>query len=118
MPTDPPNGQTLFTYGGLPRVRHSNRGGTIREQWEAFHRDNPQVFDLLKRLSLQLKQKGHKNYSIKGLFEVVRWHYALQTKGDQDFKMNNNYTALYARHLMEEVPELDGFFRTRARRSA
>jgi hypothetical protein len=42
----------------------------------------------------------------------MRYHRALVTTDDQ-FKLNNNYTAFYSRELMEEVLELKGFFRTR-----
>jgi hypothetical protein len=63
-------------------------------------------------MALGLKRKGHNTYSTKALFEVMRYHRALVTTDDQ-FKLNNNYTAFYSRELMEEVLELKGFFRTR-----
>lgn len=79
----------------------------------AFHRDNPAVYSELKRLAMQLQRVGHKQYGIKSLFEVVRWHTALNT-GNDDFKINNNYGAFFARLLMHYEPELKGFFRLRS----
>lgn len=36
----------------------------------------------------------------------------LQTQGDE-YRLNNVYTAFYARLLMDNEPELQGFFETR-----
>ncbi len=92
------------------------RPRTIAEQFEAFHQDNPHVYLALVRLAMDLVRRGVRQYSINGLFEILRWQYALQTRGEP-YRLNNNYRALYARLLMREVPALDGFFETRARRS-
>ena len=85
---------------------------TSREAFVAFDEDNPHVRKQLIQMALGLKRKGHNTYSTKALFEVMRYHRALVTTDDQ-FKLNNNYTAFYSRELMEEVLELKGFFRTR-----
>lgn len=77
-----------------------------------FHRQNPHVYERLLELSLDLAKRGHEHYGMKGLFEVLRWEEAMATKGSQ-FKLNNNYTAFYARMIMKRAPRLRGFFRTR-----
>lgn len=84
-----------------------------------FHTQNPSVYDELRDLALKLRRQGRKHYSIKALFEVVRFHRAIQTKGDAkyEWKLNNNYTSLYARLLMQNEPELHDFFDTRVRRA-
>lgn len=89
------------------------RQGRITESFEKFHADNPHVYERLRSLALELVEKGHDHYSIKGLFEVLRWEYALTTRGS-NFKLNNNYTALYARMLMDNEPILASFFRVRS----
>ena len=91
-------------------------GGDRREKYETFRAGNPAVEQELLKLSRQLVRRGHKNYSINGLFEIIRWHRALETTGE--YKLNNNYRAYYARDLMEEYPELDGFFRVRSQKEA
>ena len=53
---------------------------------------------------------------MKQIFEVIRWEYDLKTTGD--FKLNNNYTAWYARLVMERNPSLDGFFQLRKAKAA
>ena len=80
-----------------------------------FHANNPNVFLELRRLARELKNAGHSHYSIKGLFEVLRWHTALSTT-DPKYKLNNNLTPFYARLLMQTDPELQGFFRLRTQR--
>lgn len=84
----------------------------IYEAFLKFHKANPHVYDRLRELSLLLKSKGRKKYSIKGLFEVLRWEQALTTTGST-FKLNNNFTAWYARMLEQNVPELSNFFELR-----
>lgn len=91
-----------------------DRNASIQERFNAFHRANPHVFRALRSLCLGMKRRGHNQWSIKAAFEIIRWQYAMQTT-DNDFKLNNNYHALYARKIMADVPELRGFFETRKR---
>lgn len=90
-------------------------GSSIDEQFWAFHRANPHVYKLLKKLAFEML-KTREKYSISTLIEIVRWHHDVQTTGDP-FKINNNYKSRYARLLMERNPELVGFFETRELRS-
>lgn len=90
---------------------------TIEERFAAFHGRNPQVYRALRDMALEAKRRGNRQYGMKGLFEVLRWQHAMQTHGDP-FKLNNNYTALYARLLMDNEPELADFFELRRRVSA
>lgn len=92
------------------------REATIQERFEAFHARNPHVFDALKRLALEMRLRGMPRWSIKAAYEVLRWLYALQTQGER-YRLSNDFHALYARKLMQDVPELAGFFETRSLRS-
>jgi len=85
-------------------------------KFKAFHEANPHIYQELRRLALKMRGTGRKRYGIKSLFEVLRWHRALAST-DDDFKLNNNYTSFYARVLMEQEPELAGFFNLRKSRS-
>ncbi len=88
----------------------------IDTKFQEYHEANPHVYSGLKELALRLRKRGRQHYGIGALFEVLRYERALTTVGDE-FKLNNNYRALYARLLMEDEPELNGFFATRVRRS-
>ena len=81
--------------------------------WD-FHNKNPEIYDEIVKISKQLKVLGREYYGIKAIFEVIRYHRAIQTT-DTEFKLNNNYTSLYARLIMQNEPDLDDFFETRIR---
>ena len=89
---------------------------SIAEHFEAFIEQRPDVYDLLVRLARDVKRRGVSDYGMKAVFERARWHFRIE-KGEADFKLNNNYTALFARRIMEREPDLAGFFKTRERRS-
>jgi len=80
--------------------------------FEAFHAQNPQVFNKLRKNALWMHGQGKKRTSIKRLYEYLRDDPSMITDGEK-FKLNNNYHAFYARKLMDENPELRGFFVTR-----
>jgi hypothetical protein len=85
---------------------------TIQERFEAFHTQNPQVYQALRQISLQMRGRGVQHFGMKALFELLRFDFAMQTRGE-DYKLCNSYTSRYARLLMEQEPELQGFFSTR-----
>lgn len=87
-------------------------GRGLTERFAEFHADNPHVYYQLKRLALAQRRAGNDRGSINQLFEVLRWQVSMSTAGD-DFKLNNNWRSFYARLLMEQEPELAGFFETR-----
>lgn len=89
---------------------------SLAEQFMAFHQANPQVYLALRRLALNLAATGRRRGSIKQLFEILRYEYALRTQGDE-YKLNNNFHSRYARLLMENEPALRGWFETRDLRS-
>lgn len=80
--------------------------------FQRYHAENPQIYRLLLRFALEAKQAGRIRLGIKMLYERVRWHTTVETHGDE-FKLNNNYHAYYARLLMQQEPTLRGFFETR-----
>lgn len=102
--------QTFFDF------EENKKPKTIEERFEVFHLENPHIFEGLKEISLSIKRSGRSRYGVKALFERLRWDYSTTTTG-KDFKLSNDFTALYARKLMEEVPDLKNFFQTKKRKS-
>jgi hypothetical protein len=88
----------------------------IERKFNEFHANNPWVYDKLRDMALKLKRSGRSNYGIAALFEVLRYEYAMITIGNDGLKLNNNYSALYARMLSQREPELRTFFSMRMRR--
>ena len=81
-------------------------------EFEKYDTENPQIWEAFKKYAFQAKAKGFKNYGAKGIFEIIRWHTGV-TAETGDYKIGNNYTPDYARKMMKEFPEFEGFFRTR-----
>lgn len=77
-----------------------------------FHRANPEVFHKLRDMALDLKAKGFKCWGVWNLYGHLRYTHALET-GTDGYKLANGHIAYYARLLMQEVPELNGFFEIR-----
>jgi hypothetical protein len=84
----------------------------IKHEWYRYHKTNPEVWNLFQEYTLQVIARGYQHYSSKTIIERIRWHHEVETKGEI-FKINNNYTAYYARLFMANHPEHEGFFRTR-----
>lgn len=91
-------------------------GMTLEQQFDAFHQANPHVYEHLRYMALDAARHGRR-LGIGMFFEVLRWHYAMNTNDPaSEFKLNNNYRAFYARLLMEQEPELNDYFETRIQR--
>lgn len=87
---------------------------TIAERFEEFHRANPHVYRVLVRLAREwVNSTGSRKLGIKSLYEVARWRLAIETS-DPEYRLNNSYTAFFARLIMRHEPDLDGLFDLRA----
>ncbi|MFI8836110.1 hypothetical protein ACIGPN_34810 [Streptomyces afghaniensis] len=91
-------------------VLKTNRasGRTITEQFNAFDAHNPHVYRALERMAA-----GATRVSLKDLFEDLRRQLPYGVAG-----LNNNFTALYARRLIDDHPHWAGAFELRRRRAA
>ena len=83
---------------------------TITTRFLEFHQENPNVYRVLVRLARDWVAKtGRRKLAIKTLYERARWEIAMQTT-DPEYKINNNFTAFYARLIMAQEPDLAGIF--------
>lgn len=94
--------------------------GTIAERFATFHGDYPQVYRMLVGFARQMHRRGFEHYGIAAVFERARWevHMTWGPDSEQGLKLNNDLKALYARLIMDENPDLEGFFRLRRLRAA
>lgn len=88
---------------------------TIAERFSLFHAENPHVADALEVLAEQWLAT-HSHVGMKALLERLRWESGIQTAGDA-YRLNNNYTAHYARLLIERRPEWSEAFALRTCRT-
>lgn len=102
-PAPPPNGNGRG-HGGRP---------SIEERFQQFHQANPHIYTAIRQRALFLRRKGFRRWSTKSAFEILRYDWAIQTDTTDGFKLNNDFTRPYARLLMQQEPDLAGFFETR-----
>lgn len=89
---------------------------TLEDNFLRFHAENPHVYALLAKLARRWRtRRPGRGCGIKMLFETARWYLDLRGEGEP-IALNNNYTAFYARLLMEREPDLAGLFETRRQR--
>ena len=91
-------------------------GETIKQAFDRFDRINPGVYNLFRRLVFQAINAKKRKTSSKMIINVIRWHFYLKTEGD-DFKVNDAFTAHYARKFINEFPEYKSIFELRRIRS-
>jgi hypothetical protein len=89
----------------------------IEDRFWEFHEANPKVYELFDRFTKQVIRRGHKNFSSDAILHRIRWETNVATNGDK-FKINDHFSAYYARLWLENNPDHDGFFRTRELREA
>ena len=90
---------------------------TLEEQFEIFHDANPHVYRAILALCRKATIRGLAKWSIRGIFEILRWESGLETAGNA-WKLNNNFAALYARMVMRHHWEYRKFFEIRKMREA
>jgi hypothetical protein len=96
---------------------YSQRDLTIDERFAKFHRENPLIYRKLVNLCREVKGAGHDHYSVKALFERLRWWHHIELKSKEPFLLNNDFTARYSRAIMLFEPDLAGFFEVRKLRA-
>ena len=92
--------------------------GRHYKAFRAFHQANPPVYELFCRFARELIEKGRERYSADLIWQRLRWHIEIETRGDPDFKLNNNYRTYYGRLFVHDHPEYAEFFETRERGGA
>ncbi len=93
---------------------------TIDDKFAAFDKAHPVVFSQLRVLALARVARGETFISIKALWEELR--ISLQRRDlaydgwEPTYKLNNSYTALYARKLIAAEPSLADVIEIRRRK--
>ena len=78
---------------------------TLEQQFAAFHRSNPHVYEALVAEARELKKLGVRQISIRDLVAFVRRE-NIRIRRTDDFRINNNHTSRFARLIIEKHPEL------------
>ena len=84
-----------------------------RHDFEAFHAENPDVWQLFERFTIEAIHAGRKRFSAYTVAERIRWYTSVETRDPTGFKLNNNWIPFYARLFHECYPAHAGFFELR-----
>lgn len=84
--------------------------------FKTYDQENPHIWTAFVKYAREAKNRGFKNYSTNGIFEIMRWHTNIEKDGE--FKINNNYRPDYARKMMSLYPEFNDFFKIRELKAA
>jgi hypothetical protein len=83
----------------------------MRETFEQYQERNPRIYKEFKHYVFELIKAGEKKIGSKSIFERIRWESKIKKIGE--FKINNNYTADYARKFEQDYPHFAGIFEKR-----
>ena len=92
-------------------VMENNMENSLKSRFDVFHADNPQVYELFKKFTFMAIGRGHNKLSAWMIANRIRWETQIEVITTDDYKISNDYIALYSRKFMEDFPEHDGFFR-------
>jgi hypothetical protein len=85
--------------------------GIADEQFKLYHEANPLIYEYFKKFTFRAINRRRKHLSAKAIFESIRWE--TSSRGNDGYKLNNNYHSYYARMFMNEFERYEGFFRLR-----
>ena len=83
-----------------------------KEKLEAYHKENPQIYQEFKRFTFQVINAGRKKFASQTVIQRIRWYTTIEAK-DKNFKINNNISSLYSRLFEQEHPEHKNLFAKR-----
>lgn len=86
----------------------------LKHRWWAFHRANPEVMDRFIQVAFELIKNGHKRYSSDGILHVIRYDLNKSRPNTNDqFVINNSWSAYMARYFIHLYPQHKDFFELR-----
>jgi hypothetical protein len=92
---------------------------TIQDRFDKFHAAHPDVYSKLCEYARAVVAAGYNNIGIALLYERLRWYYQIERPdGIEAYKLSNDFRSRYARLIMSQEADLQGFFKTRELESA
>jgi hypothetical protein len=88
------------------------RNMPLAKAFEKFDAENPHVYRALVDVTRQMYERGMRRVSVDFVYHIARWSIITATN-DIGFKLNDHYTAFYARLIMWLEDDLDGMFALR-----
>ena len=86
-------------------------------RFDDYDAKNPHVWRLFKKFTFEVIRAGHTRFSADSILHRIRWETAVITTNSH-YKINNNFSADYARKFICEFPQYSRFFEMRKRHIA
>lgn len=111
--------QTMFDDPRALDALCHHPGSCYWHRFQRFHHAHPEVFVWLVDNTREFQRQGHRKTGVEYLVNTLRWR-ALALPGirammqlpdiNEDYAINQNYSAYYARLIMQQHPSLDEMF--------
>jgi hypothetical protein len=115
--------ETQLSFAGVPHPKTKTpRRRRERIDWQvraaAFHREHPEVYQRLVVLAREIRARWPgRQVGMSLLFGQVRWFYSFEiVASEEEFRLNENFAAFYAREIMRRERDLTGMFELRTLR--
>lgn len=89
----------------------TNEKDCLATRFLYHYRTNPEVYRLFEKFTLQMIQRQPVRGSAWMVANRVRWETTMSH--DEEYKVTNDYIAMYARLFMARHPQYDGYFVTK-----
>jgi hypothetical protein len=83
----------------------------MKKSFKQYHQENPKIYEAFKRFAFQLIDRGYNKIGARQILEVIRWE--TMVTGNDQYKINNNYSGDYARLFEKDHPHCNGIFMKR-----
>jgi len=91
-------------------------GVSIREGFNKFHNQNPQIFKAFEQEALRAINAGKTKLSSKLIINYIRWNEFVDSS-DANFKINDAYQSYYSRLFANKYPQYSKVFEFRKLRN-
>ncbi len=83
---------------------------SLLAKFREFHSANPHIYREFRENALILKNSGRLKSSAWLIINKMRWDFEISTNSNTEFKISNDFIALYSRLLIFRDPSFLGFF--------
>lgn len=84
----------------------------LEEAFNEFHGENPRVYQLFCEYAQELIGRGYTRFSSDAILHRVRWRVEVD-EGGKRMRLNDHWTAYYARLWLHDHPKQPRFFELR-----
>jgi len=83
---------------------------SIYDRFVEYHRQHPEVYEYFRGFAHQIWDRGFRRYSADAIVHQIRWTASIERGPDEQFKIPNAYVTWYARMLVHNESQFEGFF--------